>query len=67
MLDTCDTIGDDEYDKNSIIFNYCYIEKVIIKKKSLDQVLVSIKLNFKESMIEILIIVLKGNIFNKFT
>lgn len=32
FLDTCDSVGDTDFDKNSIVFNYCCLEKVIIRK-----------------------------------
>ena len=43
FLDTCDSVGDTDFDKNSIVFNYCCLEKVIIRKNKdkSDQILVS--------------------------
>lgn len=40
MLDYCERYCEKENGKISVAFNYCYLEKVLIKKKRIDQELV---------------------------
>ena len=46
FLDNCDSVNDSDFDKNSIVFNYCFLERVIIRKNKdkSDQILVSYKI-----------------------
>lgn len=39
LLNVCEIVADNENDKNSIVFNYCYLEKVVIRRKSSEQTL----------------------------
>ena len=41
MLDYCDKYCDQENGKFSIVFSNCFLEKVLLRKRSIDQTLVN--------------------------